>query len=266
MKCCFFWGSVGHEDTPAFSPDGKQLAYSWNGGEGNSNDIYVKLVGAGEPLQLTKTPTNEQYPTFSPDGSRIAFNQRDAAGFANFIISAEGGAARRITPEGMQDNFPAWSADGRWIYFISNRKGELNIWKMPVDGGGEAVQITRSGAVLAKPSPDGKTVFFVKSNSAKELWRIPADGGAEEIVPEYIAAGFLGSWTMTKAGIYFLVDNPDDNIKMKFYDFTAGQIKNAPGDYKLPSTVNGCPTTTNGTVFLYSSQDQASRLMLAELP
>ena len=49
-----FTGATGREDTPAFSPDGKQLAYSWNGGEGNENDIYVRLIGAGEPLRLTK--------------------------------------------------------------------------------------------------------------------------------------------------------------------------------------------------------------------
>jgi len=48
-----FSGLSGLEQTPAFSPDGSQLAYSWNGGSGTTFHIYAKLIGAGAPLQLT---------------------------------------------------------------------------------------------------------------------------------------------------------------------------------------------------------------------
>jgi serine/threonine protein kinase len=48
-----FSGLTGLEFDPAFSPDGSQLAYSWNGGSGTTFHIYAKLIGAGAPLQLT---------------------------------------------------------------------------------------------------------------------------------------------------------------------------------------------------------------------
>jgi eukaryotic-like serine/threonine-protein kinase len=59
--------------TPAFSPDGKQVAFAWDGEQGGSFDIYIKLVDAGSPLRLTTNPANEYGPTWSPDGRYIAF-------------------------------------------------------------------------------------------------------------------------------------------------------------------------------------------------
>lgn len=46
------------------------------------------------------------------------------------------------------------------------------------------------------------------------MWRIPAEGGAEEIVPEFTAAGFLGDWEMTEAGIFFPSATPIKVIKL----------------------------------------------------
>ncbi len=138
---------------------------------------------------------------------------------------------------------------------------------MPADGTGEAVQIIKGGAYYATPAPDGKTVFFAKSEIPTEMWRVPTEGGAEEIVPEFTAAGLSGNWTTTKTGIYFLARNSDQSYKIKFYDFAAEQIKEFSGDYKLPANVLTNRVATDGNDFLYSVQDQnACRLMLAELP
>jgi len=166
----------------------------------------------------------------------------------------------------VRDDFPVWSADGKYIFFTSNRTGEPNIWKMTADGMGEAVQITKGGAFRATPAPDGKTVFFIKTEFPKEFWRVPAEGGAEEIVPEFEAAGFYNTWTMTQAGIYFIVPVSDQSFKMKFYGFADGQVKDAPGNYKIPSNLDGNIITTDGNVFLCSVMEKSSRLMLATLP
>src|SRR5712691_10537919 len=52
----------GLQIQPAFSPDGKQVAFAWNGEKGDNFDIYVKLVGGGAPLRLTSNPAAEHYP------------------------------------------------------------------------------------------------------------------------------------------------------------------------------------------------------------
>ena len=63
----------GLESDPDFSPDGNQLAFTWDGGEGGQTDIYVKLIGVGPPLRLTSDPANEASPAWSPDGRSMAF-------------------------------------------------------------------------------------------------------------------------------------------------------------------------------------------------
>ncbi len=216
--------------------------------------------------QITDTPFPVGSPRFSPDGSLIVFNQKNGEDFANYIISAEGGTSRRISPEGVQEDSPVWSADGKYIYFSSTRTGKRNIWKMNADGSGEAVQITTIGAYRATSTFDDKTVFFTKTDFPNEFWRVPAEGGAEELVPEFAAAGFINIWIMSEAGIYFISLVSDKNFKLKFYDFTDGQVKNTPGDYKIPPNLDGNIIATDGNVLLCPVIEQTSRLILADLP
>ena len=249
---------------PQFSPDGSRIAFQTD--RTGTYQIWTADADGKNLRQITDTPFPSSSPGFSPDGSLIAFNQKNGEDFANYIISARGGTPRRISPEGAQEDFPVWSADGRYIYFASNRSGERNIWKMNADGSGEAVQITTIGAYRATPTPDGKTVYFTKTGFPREFWRVPAEGGAEEIVPEFEAAGFYNTWTMTQAGIYFIVPVSDQSFKMKFYDFADEQVKDAFDDYKIPSNLDGNIITTDGNVFLCSVMEKSSRLMLATLP
>ncbi len=66
------WTSLeGFELDPAFSPDGNQLAFVWDGGGDGFFHLYVKLVSGGDMLQLTDSPANDRYPVWSPDGREI---------------------------------------------------------------------------------------------------------------------------------------------------------------------------------------------------
>ncbi len=77
----------GRESQPAFSPDGNQIAFVWEGAEGNNPDIYLKLIDAGEPLRLTTDAAPDFSPVWSPDGRYIAF-------------AREGEAARNLSGSG----------------------------------------------------------------------------------------------------------------------------------------------------------------------
>jgi dipeptidyl aminopeptidase/acylaminoacyl peptidase len=122
-------------------------------------------------------------PRISPDGERVAYvltdidEQRHAYRSALWIASVQDGEARRFTTGSANASSPAWSPDGKWLAFVSEREGEglsLNpqeqkkqgkgkpqIWLMPVDGG-EAYQLTfmEHGASAPIWSPDGKSVLF----------------------------------------------------------------------------------------------------------
>jgi serine/threonine protein kinase len=67
----------GFQTEPSFSPDGSQIAFSWDGPRQDNQDIYVKVVGtAGAPLRLTTDPARDYSPAWSPDGRFIAFLRR----------------------------------------------------------------------------------------------------------------------------------------------------------------------------------------------
>jgi dipeptidyl aminopeptidase/acylaminoacyl peptidase len=122
-------------------------------------------------------------PRISPDGQRVAFvvttiDKRNYEYRSSiWMVSTEGGEAKRFTYGDGNANSPSWSPDGRWLAFVSERKGETTgksekeqkeqgkdkpqIWLIPTDGG-EARQLTfmQHGASNPVWSPDSKRLLF----------------------------------------------------------------------------------------------------------
>ncbi len=112
----------GIERSPSFSPDGNQVAFSWNGRDQNNFDIYVQLVGALNPKQLTHDPRVDYSPAWSPDSRAVAFLRRtDVSHYALMLISPLGGPERKVAeisgwllaPD-LQHGL-AWTPDGQWL-------------------------------------------------------------------------------------------------------------------------------------------------------
>jgi len=87
---------TGSERSPSFSPDGNQVAFSWEGERQDNRDIYVKLVDSPALLRLTTDPAVDDYPVWSPDGRSIAFLRSNDQGIALVIKPAIGGPERII--------------------------------------------------------------------------------------------------------------------------------------------------------------------------
>jgi Tol biopolymer transport system component len=87
---------VGLEILPSFSPDGKQVAFAWNGEKGDNFDIYVKLVDAGTPHRLTTHPADDSFPAWSPDGSHIAFRRHTQESDSVYLIPSLSGPERKL--------------------------------------------------------------------------------------------------------------------------------------------------------------------------
>ena len=85
-------GSVWH---PSFSPDGNEIAFSWNGEKEDNFSIYVKQVGSATPMRLTTAREDDLSPAFSPDGRSIGF-VRIGRGVASFIVIPALGGEERI--------------------------------------------------------------------------------------------------------------------------------------------------------------------------
>ena len=108
----------GQESAPSLSPEGRQVAFSWAGEEGDNVDIYVKLLDAESILKLSDAPEREYTPAWSPDGARIAFFRWEEPGCGIYVVPALGGGARRLDSCGANIYGDlAWSPDGRWLAF-----------------------------------------------------------------------------------------------------------------------------------------------------
>ena len=122
-------GYPGEELTPALSPDGTRVAFSWRGPAGSRN-LYLTQVGVAEPFRLTDgAGADDMNPAWSPDGTQIAFLRRhDPERFDVMVTPALGGGVRRLYQGRMYaisvEGSPllAWSPDGRQLLFTTARQ------------------------------------------------------------------------------------------------------------------------------------------------
>jgi eukaryotic-like serine/threonine-protein kinase len=216
--------STRADHSPAISPDGDRIAFVSD--RTGNEEIWVSRADGSALVQLTSFGKNSAgSPRWSPDGLRLAFDVW-SSGEANVLtIDSRGGAARRLSSERFESWMPAWSHDGSRIYFTSHRSGTREIWAMPA-AGGAAFQVTHGGADEARPSPDGRTVYYTKSTSAGccSMWSIPVGGGTELPVPELAQFSISRSWGVIRDGIYFIARENQTRQSVRFLSFATRQV------------------------------------------
>jgi dipeptidyl aminopeptidase/acylaminoacyl peptidase len=184
----------------SISSDGERIVFNSN--ETGNFELYTTDRQGSPPFELTamRGPYTGSA-QWSPDRQRIAFESSFGSNRDVFVIPARGGAPTRFTTEPSSDGRPFWSRDGKWIYFRSNRSGSAQIWRKRSDGRGEPMQITHGGGIDPIESIDGRTLYYVKSQSDPGLWRVPVAGGEERML---IPGVLLEQWTVTSLGILYL--------------------------------------------------------------
>ena len=173
--------------SPAWSPNGRQLAYV--SFESRKPVVYGHDVASGSRRLIANFRGSNSAPAWSPDGRTLAITLTRDGGSQLYTIGSAGGEPRRLTQSSGIDTEPLYSADGRSIYFVSDRGGAPQIYRMAANGG-DAQRVTFTGNYNISPalSPDGRWLAYISRIS-----------GAFKLQVMELASGTVQSLTETTA-------------------------------------------------------------------
>lgn len=157
------------DSTPAFSPDGKRIAFMTVRDAGKYQIYVMKADGSGV-RKLTDDPsTSFCNPQWSPDGKRIVYytdkgDRKDQV----WVMNADGSNKTLLTGGIAHNIFPGWSHDGKRVIFSSSNRDGGNasyvdgsyLYTISVDGSGFA-PVGKIKSFFARFSPDGKKIAYI---------------------------------------------------------------------------------------------------------
>jgi Tol biopolymer transport system component len=169
---------------PAYSPDGKEIAWcSGNGAAGGVIEIWKMKQNGDQKEQVTHLGARATFPDFSPDGNTIAFSSPVPPSTTDppeiFAINSNGMGLVRLTTNPAFDAYPAYSPDGTKIVFISNRTGVDQVWVMNADGSNPTQLTFDPGRKDQLPdwNPDGTKIAYVSMGTGGgDVYVMNADG------------------------------------------------------------------------------------------
>jgi Tol biopolymer transport system component len=169
---------------PNWTPDGKALIYNARG------RLYRFDLDTRTPevINTGSATANNNDHVISADGRWLGISHHSPQHGGQSIVytlPSGGGTPQQITPTG-PSYLHGFSPDGRWLVYTGQRNGNLDIYRIPVDGGDE-VRLTDSPALDdgAEFTPDGTKIYFNSSRSGRmQIWRMRPDGSDPEQVTD----------------------------------------------------------------------------------
>jgi Tol biopolymer transport system component/imidazolonepropionase-like amidohydrolase len=219
-----------HEVNPAWSADGRYLAYSSD--RAGTEDIYIRDLRTGEERRATAMDGAEVSAAFSPDGSQLAFQNQVGA---TFVLDLESGQVRELVPSLFGPGRPTWSADGSTIAFSAVkryserfREGTSQILTVDVATGEQQfhapgkqhASISTRGDDGPVWSPDGQRMAFVVDSTLRVM---PVDdngtptGPARQVNDEVADAP---TWSGDSQSLLYL-----SNGKLRLADADTGEAR-----------------------------------------
>jgi Tol biopolymer transport system component len=204
------------DDNPAWSPDGKNIAFSSDRG-GGRGDLYIKPAdGSGEEKLLLKTEEPKTVQRWTKDGRFLLFDSAAAKTQSDIWALPFPGEAKPVVllQTQFQELFERVSPDGRWFAYASLESGAPEVYVRPFTpeapaGTGAKWLVSKGGGVRPIWRPDGKELFYVTPNSQVMAVDIDTSKGFQAGTPRrmFSAPGttLTSGWDLSPDGKRFLL-------------------------------------------------------------
>ena len=206
-------GSTADDRDPAWSPDGKRIAFTR--AFASSSSVVVMDADGSNANDLTNDPTSlDANPAWSPGGDYIAFAGPDnhpGSGFRDIHrihANGSGGRVNLTNNDDLDESEPAWSPDGSKIAFTGNTIDDLTdgsaVYVMNADGSGQQALTSIGNSGAPSWSPQGQRIAFTSDRGGSDdIWAINPDGSGLQRLTDNPAHDFAPAWSPDGTTIVF---------------------------------------------------------------
>ncbi|MGH9703855.1 MAG: S9 family peptidase, partial [Candidatus Acidiferrales bacterium] len=260
-----------YEHSIDWSPRGDEIAFisdrSPNADQFFNYDVFVVKVGDGSIRRLTATENAEYSPRWSPDGKMIAFSATKR-GLTDrettmedthvWVMNADGSNRHELAAFDDRQGAPQWAADGRWIYFTAQERGNVRLYREAVEGGKPEAVVNERGSVGNFSTGKAGAVVYVFGGPSDppEMFEKNGIGTAAKQLTN-LNTEVLDGKQIAEVESFTFISN--DNK----YEVEAFLVKplgmTATSRHPLIVNIHGGPHGQNGPAFNFKDQIYAAR-------
>ncbi len=202
-----------------WTPDGERLIFDWL--ESGVPNLYWQAADGSSPKERLTESVNFQFPgSVSPDGGTLAFAElsRETDYDIHFLDLRQ----RRVTPflnSRFFEGYPKFSPDGRWIAYVTNESGRLEVYVQALSGRKGKWRISQEGGAWPLWAPNSRRLYYRSGRFGEKVWSVDVDSGptfsaARPILlfdrKRYQRGSPIGTWDISRDGWKFLMDELED--------------------------------------------------------
>jgi dipeptidyl aminopeptidase/acylaminoacyl peptidase len=260
---------INYEHSIDWSPNGDELVFlsdpSPNADQFFNYDVFALKLSDSSIRRLTATENAEYHPRWSPDGKMIAFSatkrgltdrETTMEDTHAWVMSADGSNRRELATIDNRQSAPQWSPDGRSVYITVQERGNVRLYRQPIDGGKPELVINDRGSVGAYSVSKNGAIAYTFSGT-RDMSELYVKNGATAKQLTNLNSDVLGGKQIADVESFTFVSN--DNK----FDVEAFLVKpvgmTATSKHPLIVNIHGGPHGQNGPSFNFKDQIYAAR-------
>ena len=245
------FSSTRPQNAAEYSPDGTRVAF-----DSERSGTWSVWMADSEGSNLVQISREEPalYPRWSPDSRKIVFQMIDQASgsWGVYIADIFDRVAHKLKTNIHLLEFPYWSHDGKWIYFVGYEGNGHKLYRCPADGGDATLILGSLDSLAPVESFDGKHLYV--SDGTIKMLAPDRPEAPPQAVPQMPDVPGPTQWAVVAEGIYC---SPLDNMRsISFYDFATKHTREL---FKVDKDLDaGLSISPDRRYILYSQIDQSN--------